>query len=270
MTLTPELHRYEVRDARVRDPGAARASRPDPVDRRVQRRAAASAPMRVSFAGGGTDVPPFLPELGGRVIGSAIDLRVRAMVEPFDRGWVRLEIGHALARGARRTEEPSPHAHPKAWRSAARGSRLSIAGGRARARRRRGRRAFPCRERSPARRRPRRERGRGRRVHFAAMSAAIALETAAPASLARERDALSKTPADLRLCAGSQDQLFAAFGGVLDVRYEEGGDAIVKPRLAAARARRGARGRAHLGRYERAAGVGRNARSPRRRAFTAS
>src|SRR5262245_55577986 len=56
------------------------------------RRAVATAPMRVSFAGGGSDLPPFLPGLGGRVVGTAIDLRVRAMVEPFEAGWVRLEL----------------------------------------------------------------------------------------------------------------------------------------------------------------------------------
>lgn len=48
--------------------------------------------MRVSFAGGGSDLPPFIPGTRGRVVGSAIGLRVAAIVEPFDRGWVRLEL----------------------------------------------------------------------------------------------------------------------------------------------------------------------------------
>jgi D-glycero-alpha-D-manno-heptose-7-phosphate kinase len=47
--------------------------------------------MRVSLAGGGTDLPP-VPASGGRVVGAAIDLGVRAIVEPFDAGWVRLEL----------------------------------------------------------------------------------------------------------------------------------------------------------------------------------
>src|SRR5262245_45624549 len=58
-----------------------------------QRAAVASAPMRVSFAGGGTDLPPFVPGIGGRVVGSALDLRIQARVEPFQKGWVRLEVG---------------------------------------------------------------------------------------------------------------------------------------------------------------------------------
>jgi D-glycero-alpha-D-manno-heptose-7-phosphate kinase len=47
--------------------------------------------MRISLAGGGTDVPPLARGIGGRVVCTAIDLHVRAIVEPFDRGWVRLE-----------------------------------------------------------------------------------------------------------------------------------------------------------------------------------
>ncbi|MFO0586356.1 MAG: hypothetical protein U0441_02390 [Polyangiaceae bacterium] len=58
---------------------------------RVESAAAARAPMRISLAGGGTDVPPLARGIGGRVVCAAIDLHVRAIVEPFDRGWVRLE-----------------------------------------------------------------------------------------------------------------------------------------------------------------------------------
>ncbi|MEZ4296409.1 MAG: hypothetical protein R3B70_15665 [Polyangiaceae bacterium] len=53
--------------------------------------------MRISLAGGGTDVPPLAPGIGGRVVCAAIDLHVRATVEPFDRGWVRLEGSWGLA-----------------------------------------------------------------------------------------------------------------------------------------------------------------------------
>ncbi|WP_272458278.1 GHMP family kinase ATP-binding protein [Polyangium jinanense] len=62
--------------------------------------------MRVSFAGGGTDLPPFIEGLPGRVVGSAIGLRVRALVEPFDRGWVRLEVPVADETTTRRSHEP--------------------------------------------------------------------------------------------------------------------------------------------------------------------
>ena len=37
--------------------------------------------MRVSLAGGGTDLAPFFQGIGGRILGTAMDLRVRAMVE---------------------------------------------------------------------------------------------------------------------------------------------------------------------------------------------
>lgn len=53
--------------------------------------------MRVSLAGGGTDVPPLASGIGGRVVCAAIDLHVRAIVEPFDRGWVCLEGAWGLA-----------------------------------------------------------------------------------------------------------------------------------------------------------------------------
>lgn len=46
-----------------------------PLDRLApapQRRAIATAPMRVSFAGGGTDLPPFHRGIGVRVVGTAI------------------------------------------------------------------------------------------------------------------------------------------------------------------------------------------------------
>lgn len=56
--------------------------------------------MRVSFAGGGTDLPHVAGRAGGRVIGSAVGIRTAAVVEPFDPGWVRLVApgGDALRR----------------------------------------------------------------------------------------------------------------------------------------------------------------------------
>ena len=73
---------------------------------RALTRAAARAPMRVSLAGGGTDVPPLARGIGGRVVCAAIDLHVRATVEPFDRGWVRLEGSWGLADAG--TSRPAP------------------------------------------------------------------------------------------------------------------------------------------------------------------
>ncbi len=91
-------------------PSAALA--PPDVDRsksplRVLKRAAASAPMRLSLAGGGTDVPPLARGIGGRVVCTAIDLHVRAAVEPFDRGWVHIEGAWGLADGAASRPAPS-------------------------------------------------------------------------------------------------------------------------------------------------------------------
>src|SRR5207237_7760460 len=85
-------------------PGLAPVSRPARIP---VRRVIASAPMRVSFAGGGTDLPPFVPGVPGRIVGSAIDLRVRVLVEPFDRGCVQLEAPAIPCALTRRRGEPA-------------------------------------------------------------------------------------------------------------------------------------------------------------------
>ncbi len=46
----------------------------------------ASAPVRLDFAGGWTDVPPFAVREGGVVVNAAIDLRVKASFEPGGNG----------------------------------------------------------------------------------------------------------------------------------------------------------------------------------------
>jgi len=46
----------------------------------------ASAPVRLDFAGGWTDVPPFADREGGRVVSAAINLRVQAEFEPGGTG----------------------------------------------------------------------------------------------------------------------------------------------------------------------------------------
>lgn len=73
---------------------AALTSRVHP---RIETRATAVAPLRISLAGGGTDVPPLARGIGGRVVCAAIGLHVRVTVEPFDRGWIRLEGSWGLA-----------------------------------------------------------------------------------------------------------------------------------------------------------------------------
>jgi D-glycero-alpha-D-manno-heptose-7-phosphate kinase len=47
----------------------------------------ASAPVRLDFAGGWTDVAPFATEVGGTVVNAAIALCAEVEVEPGGRGW---------------------------------------------------------------------------------------------------------------------------------------------------------------------------------------
>lgn len=46
------------------------------------------APMRISFAGGGTDVPPFSDEYGGAVLNTAIAKYAYTTIKPIDHGLV--------------------------------------------------------------------------------------------------------------------------------------------------------------------------------------
>ena len=62
----------------------------------------ASAPVRLDFAGGWTDVPPFSTREGGQVVNAAIGLLVRAEVELGG-------TGHVAAR--RRSGEAAVIAH---------------------------------------------------------------------------------------------------------------------------------------------------------------
>jgi D-glycero-alpha-D-manno-heptose-7-phosphate kinase len=164
--------------------------------------------MRVSLAGGGTDLPPFLPDLGGRVVGTAIDLRVRAVVEPFDRGWVLLELpigGLALRRRAGEAKSRDPAARlleeVLARTGFDDGVRLRIETD-----------LVP---------------GTGLGGSAAAAVAALAAlaasigETPSPEALIEEAVHVERD--GLGLACGWQDQSFAACGGVLDLRVHERG-----------------------------------------------
>lgn len=172
------------------------------------RRVVASAPMRVSFAGGGTDVPPFVPEVGGRVVGTAIDLRVRVVVEPFDRGWVRIDapsLDRRLVR--RRGEAPATDLAFRLMEAAIASTGVDD-----------GVRIEVSTVVRPGA-------GLGGSAS-AAVAALCALRVAAddtplPEDLAREATALERN--GLRLVCGSQDQAFAAFGGTRDLRFDERG-----------------------------------------------
>jgi len=174
--------------------------------------------MRVSFAGGGSDLPPFIPGLLGRVVGSAIDLRVRAVVEPFDRGWVKLELPVAEETTTRRSAEPPSKALAFRLLEAA----LSFTGVTDGVKLRIDTDVAP---------------GAGLGGSAAAAVAALAAlrwsvgEVAAPEEIAREATAIERDA--LSIVCGSQDQIFAACGGMLDLGFDEAGCKKIE-RIAAA------------------------------------
>lgn len=184
--------------------------------------------MRVSFAGGGTDLPSVARLIGGRVVGAALDLRVRAVVEPFDRGWVRIE---AAPRPAGR--DPGGDGAPPLTRVLTR------------------RRADPPRDDITFRLieaalaatgvddgvaiRIEADLSPGAGLGGSAAAAVAALlslrasvgEPAPPEDLAREAVALERDR--LNIACGAQDQVFAAFGGLLDLTFDARGCSGVRP-----------------------------------------
>ena len=167
-----------------------------------------TAPMRVSFAGGGTDLAPFFPGIGGRILGTAIDLRVRAVVEPFDRGWVRLELSATNTVITRRSDDAPREEIPLRLLEAAL-AEVGMSGG---VRLRLETDVVP---------------GAGLGGSGAAAVAALAALQGSIGELpAREelaRRALRLERERLSLACGPQDPYFAAFGGLLDLRFDERG-----------------------------------------------
>lgn len=176
--------------------------------RKPLRRSIASAPMRVSFAGGGSDLPPFLPGVGGRVVGTAIDVRVRAAVEPFDAGWIRLDVP-ALGRTlTRRRSDPAASDHDFRLLEAA----LARAGVED------GARVEVATDVVPGS-------GLGGSASvavsiFAALYTSLD-EPVTPEAIAH--DAMLIERDGLGILGGKQDQMFAACGGFLDLRFDERG-----------------------------------------------
>lgn len=164
--------------------------------------------MRVSFAGGGSDLPPFLPRVGGRVVGTAVDIRVRASVEPFDAGWVRLDapaLGRTLTR--RRGEPAKSDVDFRLVEAA-----LARAGVDESAR------VAVTTDVVPGS-------GLGGSAS-AAVSVLAALYGALGEDVAAEemaRQAMLMERDGLGIICGSQDQVFAACGGFLDLRFDERG-----------------------------------------------
>jgi D-glycero-alpha-D-manno-heptose-7-phosphate kinase len=164
--------------------------------------------MRVSLAGGGTDHAPFVPGVGGRIVGTAIDLRVRALVEPFDRGWVRLELSATGLAFTRRSGEP---------RSRDTSARLleetlvrtSIGDG--------------VRLRIETDLVPGTGLGGSAAAAVAALAAIAASRDEALDPEALIEGAVRVERDGLGLSGGSQDQIFAACGGMLDLHFDERG-----------------------------------------------
>jgi D-glycero-alpha-D-manno-heptose-7-phosphate kinase len=185
---------------------------PRPV-RAPERAASASAPMRVSLAGGGSDLPPFVAGLGGRIVGAALDLRTRARVEPFDRGWVRLSVDVGEVGGAegglvltrrradpRRAEAPLLE-HALALADVGDGVHLAIT--------------------TPVI--PGAGLGGSAAAAVAALAALRASVGAEPAAEDLAADAVRLEREGLGNACGSQDPTFAAHGGLLDLRFDEHG-----------------------------------------------
>ena len=173
-----------------------------------ERRAVVSAPMRVSLAGGGTDLPPFLPGLGGRIVGTAIDLRTRALVEPFDRGWVRLELSATGLSITRRRSDPRCDDVGARLLEQALALTDMIDGVRLRI------------ETDVV---PGAGLGGSASAAVAALAALHASIDGTPDPEDLVRDAVRVERDGLSLACGSQDQTFAAHGGLLDLRFDEGG-----------------------------------------------
>ncbi|WP_437508873.1 GHMP family kinase ATP-binding protein [Sorangium sp. So ce1099] len=212
--------------------------------------------MRVSFAGGGSDLPGVARQDGGRVVGAAVDLRVHVIVEPFDRGWVRMELaargqatpaegaeaGDATAGGAMAGEAAGGAMAGEAAAGGATAGALRVI-----TRRRsdppRDDLAFRLIEATLAATgvgdgvalRVESETSPGAGLGGSASAAVAALfalraavgEAAAPEELAREAVAIERER--LYNACGAQDQVFAAFGGLLDLAFDARGCSGVRP-----------------------------------------
>ncbi len=164
--------------------------------------------MRISFAGGGSDLPPFVPGIPGRVVGSAIDLRVRAIVEPFDRGWVRFELPIAESTATRSIYDPPSNTVSFRLLEAAL-AHTGVSDG-----------VYVRIETDIA---PGAGLGGSAATAVAALSALrwSVGEASTPEAMVREATTIERER--LSLVCGSQDQVFAACGGLLDLSFNESG-----------------------------------------------
>jgi D-glycero-alpha-D-manno-heptose-7-phosphate kinase len=146
--------------------------------------------------------------MGGRVVGTAVDLRVVALAEPFDLGWVRLELSATGLSFTRRRGEPRSRDTSARLLEEVLGY-LGIDEG--------------VRLRVETDLVP----GTGLGGSAAAAVAALAaLESSVDGPVDPESLALGAIRVErdgLGIAGGSQDQIFAACGGMLDLHFDEGG-----------------------------------------------
>jgi D-glycero-alpha-D-manno-heptose-7-phosphate kinase len=146
--------------------------------------------------------------VGGRILGTAIDLRVRALVEPFDRGWVRLELSATGAAFTRRSSEPrSSHTSARLLEETL--ARTSVGDG--------------VRLRIETELSPGTGLGGSAAAAVAALAALGASLDQAPDAQALAEGAVRVERDGLGIVCGSQDPIFAAYGGLLDLRFDERG-----------------------------------------------
>lgn len=166
--------------------------------------------MRLTFAGGLTDLPPHVPGLGGRVVGSAIERRVHVELAAFDPGWISIEAGDGRFNLLRRETTP-PSSHSSARLVEAALKRFGI--------------------RSGARVRITSDTYVGSGLGasgatgvalIAALRASLGRMPADPAWVATEVVELERSFGNQ---CGTQDPMFATEGGLLDILYDDEGRA---------------------------------------------
>jgi D-glycero-alpha-D-manno-heptose-7-phosphate kinase len=171
----------------------------------------ASAPVRLDFAGGWTDVPPFSTREGGTVVAAAIDLQARAEVRPGEPG-IRLvarDLGaEAEAADAAGFERSGPLALLAA------GVRMLPVGA--------------CTVRTDSDAPPGSGLGSSGALDVALVAALSAARGESPATRDIADLACRLESHEAGIAGGRQDQFVAAFGGFLRLRFHDP-DAAVEP-----------------------------------------
>lgn len=172
---------------------------------------AAAAPVRLDFAGGWTDVPPYSSREGGVVVSAAIALHARAEVRPRDAGF-RLVSEDLGARLALRTPAELATAEPLPLLRA--GLRMLPVG--------------PCTLTTRSAAPPGSGLGSSGALDVALVAALSALRGESPSVRALADLACRLEAVEARIAGGRQDQFTAAYGGILRLEFRDP-DAAVTP-----------------------------------------